>query len=63
MLLNALGVLGKIYRYSEADYHTWLEDAGSAEISRPDRAGDWIIGRMPRKRSGHGRPGRAGQGP
>jgi SAM-dependent methyltransferase len=33
--------------YTEAEYRAWLEAAGCAEVSRPEPAGDWIIGRMP----------------
>jgi len=31
--------------YTEADYRAWLERAGCAQVSRPEPAGDWIIGR------------------
>ena len=32
--------------YTEAEYRSWLEQAGCTETLRPEPAGDWIIGRL-----------------
>jgi SAM-dependent methyltransferase len=34
--------------YTEAEYRSWLAQAGFAEVTRPEPAGDWIIGRLGR---------------
>jgi SAM-dependent methyltransferase len=32
--------------YTEADYRSWLAAAGFGNITRPDPAGDWILGQL-----------------
>jgi SAM-dependent methyltransferase len=32
--------------YTEAEYRSWLGQAGFREITRPEPEGDWIIGRL-----------------
>jgi SAM-dependent methyltransferase len=36
--------------YTEAEYRSWMEQAGLEEINRPEPAGDWVIGRRVAKK-------------
>jgi len=47
--LNMLVGTARGNTYTEAEYRSWMERAGLAGISRPDPAGDWIIGRLEQK--------------
>jgi ubiquinone/menaquinone biosynthesis C-methylase UbiE len=44
--LNMLVGTARGNSYTEAEYRSWLEQAGCREITRPEPAGDWIIGRL-----------------
>ena len=43
--LNMLVGTSRGNTYTEAEYRSWLEAAGCREVTRPEPAGDWIIGR------------------
>jgi SAM-dependent methyltransferase len=46
--LNMLVGTARGNTYTEAEYRSWLEQAGFQEITRPEPGGDWIIGRIGR---------------
>lgn len=47
--LNMLVGTARGNTYTEAEYRSWMEQAGLAGVSRPEPAGDWIIGRLDKK--------------
>jgi hypothetical protein len=47
--LNMLVGTARGNTYTEAEYCSWMEQAGLGAISRPEPAGDWIIGRLDNK--------------
>jgi SAM-dependent methyltransferase len=44
--LNMLVGTARGNTYTEAEYRSWLGQAGFREVARPEPEGDWIIGRL-----------------
>ena len=44
--LNMLVNTARGNTYTEAEYRSWLEEAGFSQITRPEPTGDWIIAKL-----------------